>query len=443
MSAPSARELAVRLTQSVLEGDAFLQDELTKAMESGALTPADNRFLQRLSRGTVEHVMLLDWYIGQVSSVPVRKMKPRIRAILRVTAEQLFFMEVPDRAAVSEAVRLAKTMGLAGLSGFVNAVSRKLASQKSTLTPPKDRATRHSVPEWILKEYEACATADRLDAALAYVNDPDRHGITVHLHEDMLPADQIITRMEQDGLTVRLHDDIPGAADIEAPEGLGKCTSFAEGLFTVQDAGSIAACLAAGICPGDTVLDLCAAPGGKTVFAAHAAGPSGHVTARDLSRDKTDKITENLWRCRVPQVKTEVWDATTPDPRWVDQADVVIADLPCSGLGDIARKPDIRYRQTPESVKDLAELQRRILTNAITYVKPGGTLLYATCTVTEEENAGNVKWLLANFPEYHLEDLAVPGLTLPAGTSTLYGVQFLPGELGGDGFFFARFVRQQ
>ena len=443
MKAVSARLLAVQTVRDVLDGSAFLQDRVNEALAENPLPPADKRFLQRLARGTVEHRLLLDWYIGQVSSVPVRKMKPLIRAILRVTAEQIFFLDVPDRASVSEAAGLARTLGFAGLSGFVNAVSRALADKKDSLLPPQDEQTRYSVPAWILSEYRCCAGKERTGRSLAYLTDASRHGITVHLHEDLLPAEDILARMEEDGLRPSPVTGVPGAVRVQAPDGLASCPSFAEGLFTVQDAGSIAACLAAGIKPGDTVLDLCAAPGGKSIFAAHAAGPEGSVTARDLTRAKTDKIDENKIRCRVPYLRTEAKDATEYDASFEKKADVVIADLPCSGLGDIARKPDIRYRQTPESVSELTNLQQKILANAVRYVRPGGALLYATCTVTEAENAGNVKWLTEQYPEFRAETLDVAGLILPEGAVTPYGVQLLPGELGGDGFFFARLVREE
>ena len=208
-------------------------------------------------------------------------------------------------------------------------------------------------------------------------------------------------------------------------ENVSELPGFAEGKFTVQDASSALAVEAAGICPGNTVMDLCAAPGGKTILAAEFAGEAGHIVSRDVSEYTTDLIRENLERMNRRNVEVQVYDATVHDPEKEKYADVVLMDVPCSGLGVMGKKRDIKYHATPESLQSITELQRQIVAAGWQYVKPHGVLLYSTCTIHRGENQEMAVWITENFP-FVLEEER----------------QLLPGTDETDGFYYARLRRK-
>lgn len=217
---------------------------------------------------------------------------------------------------------------------------------------------------------------------------------------------------------------------------------FREGKFTVQDGSSMLAVEAAGIREGDFVLDVCAAPGGKSLLAAARAGKTGSVEARDLTERKTDLIEENKIRLHKKNIAVKVWDAKLPDKDMIGKADVVLADVPCSGLGVLGKKRDIKYRVTPESLEEIVKLQKEILDTVWQYVKPGGTLLYSTCTIRRAENQDMVSYLTERYP-FEAESLnAYLPEALWSETTEKGYLQLLPGEHECDGFFFARLKRK-
>ena len=209
----------------------------------------------------------------------------------------------------------------------------------------------------------------------------------------------------------------------------------------MQDVSSVLAGHAAAVKSGDRVIDVCGAPGGKSLHVADLLKGTGHVEVRDISDYKVGLIEENIARAGFQNMEARVWDALELDPAAVESADIVLADLPCSGLGIIGRKPEIKYRVTPEQIKSLAKLQREILSVVWQYVKPGGQLIYSTCTISPEENQNNVKWFLENFP---FEPAGLSGRlpeTLDTGSFKEGWVQLLPGQYPGDGFFIAALRR--
>lgn len=234
----------------------------------------------------------------------------------------------------------------------------------------------------------------------------------------------------------------PGIASIRGFDYLDRVCAFTEGKITVQDPSSSLAAQMASIAPGDFVLDVCGAPGGKAMHAADLLKGTGMVEARDVSGRKTDLIEENIMRCGFRNIRTNVWDATVLDPSMVEQADVVLADLPCSGLGIIGKKPDIKERMTRDEIKNLAKLQREILSVVTQYVKPGGTLVYSTCTITEEENEENADWIEKHlaFEKKRIADLLPEALKSSCEENR---IQLLPGLHPCDGFFISVFKKKK
>ena len=411
----------------------------------------ERAFISRLAKGTMERRLTLDQMIDGLSSVKVSKMKPVIRNILRMTAYQIFFMpSVPDPAACNEAVALAKKRGFRALSGFVNGVSRNLSRNKEAFEKRlredgrdiPSLSFKYAMPEWLcrrfVRDYGFSKTVESFQWFL------DEHPITARLcrREGHQPdAAAFLVDMIADGVIVEKSRLLPNVFKISGYDHPAALKPFQEGRCYIQDESSMLAVLAAGIRPADHVIDVCAAPGGKSLLAAEYA-TDGWVEARDLTDAKIQMIEENIRRLNAGHIRVRKQDARIVTEEYVDQADVVLADLPCSGLGVIGRKPDIKYRITPDDIGALAGLQKEILTAAAAYVKPGGTLIYSTCTVSREENEENAR--------YAAEKLGlIPESLKPYIPKALWGsgaasgrLTLLPGEYGTDGFFIARFRRK-
>lgn len=408
-----------------------------------ALTLRDRNFCRRLTEGTIERCIFLDYMINQVAKTGTKQMKPVIRWIIRTAAYQIWFMSVPDRAAVSEAVRITVRKGRAPLKGFVNGVLRNLVRRKDSLKLP-DRSedpayylsVRYSMPLPIIKRWIARYGEEKTEAAAASFE--EKPPLTVRFREEEGPLTE---ELEQAGITVRDAPYVPDAHILSGVAGLDTLPAFCRGALAVQDVSSMLAVRAAGIRRDSTILDLCAAPGGKTMLAADLA-PEGRVISRDLTEKRVDLIRSGLRRLGLRNVTAECADASVFDPGLENCADVVLADVPCSGLGVIGRKPDIRYRASDEKTESLVQLQRKILTQAVRYVRPGGTLLYSTCTVDERENEANADWLEREaglLPAALAPDLP-DGLKDDAGSGNC--LQLLPGTHPCDGFFIAKFRKE-
>ncbi len=410
------------------------------------LPKQDRAFFTRLCQGTLEYRPRLDYILNRYSSVKTSKMKPVIREILRMAVYQLYYMDqVPDSAAVNEAVKLAVKKGFRSLKGFVNGVLRTVIREKDSLEfPGKDQPLAYlevclCMPEYLadrwLKSY-GMETTEKICRAFL-----EERPLTVRLrdHGSEEERQNILEELEESGAEVLPAPYADSARILKGVNSLKFLPAFYEGRLQVQDVSSMLAVQCAGILPGQKILDLCAAPGGKTVCAADLTGDEGCVLSRDLTEKKTDLIRENLERCGITNVTVEAKDASIPDPELEGRMDVVIADVPCSGYGVIGRKPDIKYRAGRENQRELVQLQRKILASAAACVKPGGVLLFSTCTIAEEENEENVRFISEELGlKKESLDPFLPD-ELKGETSGEGWLQLLPGIHESDGFFIARF----
>ena len=403
----------------------------------------ERRFISRLTKGTLERQYTLDWMINRFSSVKTKKMKPVIRTILRMSVYQLKYMDsVPVSAVCNEAVKIAKKRGFKSLSGFVNGILRNMDRQPEKLALPKDNlSVIYSQPEWLVNEWVSIYGADTTKAMFEYFLQEQPLNVRVCLNK--ISCEDFKSRMEAQGITAIQNPWVPEAFELKGYDYLGALTEFAEGLCTVQDVSSMLVAKAARVKPTDQVIDVCAAPGGKSIHVSEMLSDGGMIVARDLSYAKVDLIEENIERLGAQHIQAECQDALEFVPEDKERADVVIADLPCSGLGVIGRKADIKYRVTCEDLESLAQLQKDILKVVSQYVKPEGVLIYSTCTVSKEENQENVAWFTEHFP-FELESLegGIPEGLCPETAGKGY-VQLLPGAYGTDGFFIARFRRMR
>lgn len=406
MKEPTARELSLEILLSVTSGQAYSHIALRETLEKYAYFEKGKRAqIKRLVEGVLENMLLLDEIIGQFSNVPVKKQKNVIRNILRMAVYEIFYMDgIPTHASVNEAVKLAEKKGFRNLKGFVNGVLRNVERNRDSIVLPESLSVRYSMPEWIVDRWtEAYGEAKTEELLKSFFGSQP---LTVHLTKQPRPEEAqeayaaAVAAWEAEGVKATSVEALPGAFFLTGVERLTAMQTFRDGLFFVQDLSSMKALSEVPAQPGMEVLDLCGAPGGKSLFLAGRIGHEGSITCRDLSENKVSLIRENIARCKLSNIHAEAADARIFDPAWESRADLVIADLPCSGLGVLGRKPEIRYRITPQEINDLAALQREILSTAQRYVKPGGFLLYSACTITHEENEDNASWFCSAFPAF-------------------------------------------
>ncbi len=450
----NTRELVLDVLMEILEEGTYshlvIRDVLDKYDYSKT---RDKAFVKRMTEGTLERLIQIDYILDQFSKVPVSRMKPLIRNLMRMSVYQLLFMDsVPDAAICNEAVKLAGKRGYKGLSGFVNGVLRNIARNKDRLPyPDRDKneirylSVTYSMPEWLIEKWMLAYGKEKTQRMLEDLL--REHPVTVRFSAGQ--ADGVkeawIRKLKEEGIEVTKHPYLPYAYLLDHAAGIKNLYGYEEGWFTVQDVSSMLVAEAAGIEKTDVindflVVDVCAAPGGKSMHIAEKLSGKGKVIARDLSEYKVSLIRDNIERMGYKNIEAQVYDACRKDESLIGKADVVLADLPCSGLGIMGKKRDIKYRITKEGMEELVKLQRKILEVVWQYVKPGGVLIYSTCTINPDENESMVEWLSAHGP-FELESLSpfLPKALL--GEEKEGMLQLFPGIHETDGFFLARLRR--
>lgn len=398
-------------------------------------------FITRLFQGTLERQIEIDYIINSFSNTPVKKMKPVICNILRLSVYQLKYMEsVPASAVCNEAVKLAVKRKFSGLKGFVNGVLRNIIRNMDSLKYPDEEkenlSIKYSMPKWIIALWDKQYGLEKTNAMLNSVY--REKTTTIRCNTSKAGMDEIISNLESNHIKVTQSPLYDKALNISGYDNLSQLDIFKSGIVTVQDLSSMIAGLAANPGKGDYIIDVCAAPGGKSMHMAELMEGTGCVEARDLTEYKVELIRENIARIGCKNVKAEISDATVFDKSSEEKADIVMADLPCSGLGVMNKKSDIKYNVSMTQIRELVQLQREILSVVYRYVKPGGTLIFSTCTVNKFENNENVKWIEENLP-FKLKSLK--GL-IPKELGGEKGyIQIYPGEYDMDGFFISAFER--
>lgn len=445
----NTRELAVLMLLEIAEKNKYshliIRDVQNKY---NYMEGRDKAFLKRITEGTLERMIQIDYILDQFSKVPVSKMKPFIRNLLRMSVYQLIFMDtVPDSAVCNEAVKLAGKKGFRTLQGFVNGVLRNISREKQKIRYP-DRETdsalylsiTYSMPLWLTEKFLADRGMEKTEKILQSFL--ESAPVTIRLKESISTREKeaLMGKITESGAVIEQHPYEPYAFCIEKAEGIENLPGFSEGFFMVQDVSSMLVCEAAAIKADDYIIDVCAAPGGKALHAADKLKNTGLISARDLTENKVNLIRDNIDRMKADNVAVRIHDAALIRDEDREKADIVFADLPCSGLGIIGKKADIKYHVTEKSLTELQELQRKILSVVWQYVKPGGILIYSTCTVNPGENEENVKWFLEQFP-FRLQSLSpfLPKELAEEGENGM--LQLLPGIHKSDGFFLARLQR--
>ncbi len=420
----NTRELILDILIQITRGGEYSHIALKNALDQYQyLEKQERAFIARVVNGTLERMIELDYIIDQFSKVKVSKMKPVIRTILRSAVYQLKYMDsVPASAACNEAVKLAAKRGFGSLRGFVNGVLRNISRNLSDISYPSEEdmlysfSVRYSVPEWILGQWLAEYGKETVRAmAEEFLKEKP---VTVRFHPDRISKEELMRKLKEEGVSVKEDAELPYALHLSGLDYLMKLESFQKGYFQVQDVSSMQVAQWAAPEEGSYIIDVCAAPGGKAIHLAEMLRRTGHVEARDLTEYKIGMIRENILRSGMTNIEVVQMDARLRDEASVGKADIVIADLPCSGLGVLGRKPDLKYKMTQDTQRELVKLQREILSVSAEYVKQGGKLIYSTCTIHKEENEDNAAWFARQFPEFHLQRER----------------QTLPGRDSGDGF---------
>lgn len=444
----NTREMVLSILLEIEEGEhshIAIRSTLSKYQ---FLPKQDRAFITRVCEGTLEYRILIDYIIDCFSRTPVNKMKPVIREILRSAVYQLKFMDsVPDSAVCNEAVKLAQKKGFYNLKPFVNGVLRTIARQMDEVQYPsrEENLVRHfgvkySMPEVLVSKWLEAYGEEYTEKILQdFLKEKP---LTVRCRTYRTSQEEIYKSLREQGAEVRQAPYLPYACEISGFNHILALDAFIEGKIQVQDVSSMLVAEAANPQKGDYIIDLCAAPGGKSLHLGDKMEGYGMVDARDVSQYKVDMIEENIRRTGSINVQAKVQDATVFDVESECRADIVIADVPCSGYGVIGKKPEIKYRMTPRKQEELVILQRTILSRAAEYVKSRGSLIFSTCTIAKEENEENMMWFLNNYP-FKLESLD-PYLPeeLHSETTALGYLQLLPGVHHTDGFFIAKFRRK-
>lgn len=412
------------------------------------MTKQDRAFITRLAEGTLENRLYIDTIISEYSKTPLNKLKPLIRNLLRMGIYQILWMDrVPDSAACNEAVKLASKRGFYQLKGYVNGVLRHIVRDKEQLLPEQLRekyaddpdkylSLRYSIPQWIIKDWQKVYSYDIIEKIAQAMLETD--ATAVRFQTDKVSKDTIIHSLQSEGCQVMPCDAAEELFYIKGYDYLDGLYAFSQGWIIVQDLSSVLAGLTAAPQRENFVLDVCAAPGGKSIHMAYLMQNSGMVEARDISESKVAYIEENIQRMHMENIRTRVWDATVTDTAMLGKADIVLADVPCSGLGVMGNKTDIKYRMTKEKQMELVSLQKRILKTVVPYLKQGGYLVYSTCTINRQENEEIFEWLVR---EFGLKPVDISGVfkKLPACETASRGYQqLLPGIHGTAGFFISK-----
>ena len=438
----SARLTALRVLVSCRTNGAWADAALKAQISRDGLSGPDAALCSRIVYGVMQNRMLLDHYIAAFCSQKPDHLQPPLLDILRIGAYQILYLDkIPDSAAVNESVELAKINKRGQAAGLVNAVLRKISRSKNELPeiPARDTekylSIRYSHPKWLVKRLINILGREEAESFLTANN-----GIaptTIQYHPLKTTMDELREELTQQGTVANPHAWVPGCLELSSTGDLMALDAFREGKFMVQDGAARLVSLIADVKPGEKVLDVCAAPGGKSFSAAFAMENQGEIISCDLHENKLKRIEDGAQRLGLTCITTVTADGRDHHSDWEGYFDTVLADVPCSGLGIIRKKPDTRYKKADE-LFTLPVIQSAILENAATYVRPGGTLIYSTCTILPEENEQVTDAFLAEHDDFYKEPFTLP---VPVGT-TDGSLTLWPQRHGTDGFYICRMKRK-
>lgn len=438
----TAREIAMLTLAACERQGAWSDGHLKRMLKEAHLDSRDAGLATRLCFGVLQNKILIDWHLKSFCHTPLERLDLKVLCSLRIAVYQLLFLDkIPFSAAVNEAVNMTKKhCRNPRAAGMVNGILRSILRQEEMPYPDmSDEVERLSVayshPRWLVEEFIGTLGAEAAEALLAADN--EQPPITAQVNTCQATVQQVKEMLEAEGVTVQRHPILPDCLILTETGNIEQLQAFREGLFYVQDCAAKLAVSAAKLQPDMRVLDCCAAPGGKSFAAAIDMKNRGEVISCDIHEHKIRILDAGKERLGLSIVSPMLHSATELNEKWVGGFDVVITDVPCSGLGIIRKKPDIRYKD-PAPLTGLPRVQASILENCSKYVKPGGTLIYATCTLLKRENEDIVLEFLSRHSDFYPESL-----NLPVNGGGQQMLTFWPHVHGTDGFFVARLCKKE
>jgi 16S rRNA (cytosine967-C5)-methyltransferase len=437
------RQLAFLALRDIHQRGAFTDIALDRVLRTVQLKSADRGLVTELVYGSVRRSRTLDTLIDQLGKKKAHQQPPDLRTILHLGLYQLRYQQrIPPSAAVNTTVELAKENGFKGLAGFVNGLLRqyqRLAATNDPLKLPVEPVERlgicHSFPDWIIRIWVEQLGLAQTEQLCQWFNQSP----TIDLRVNPLQAsiEEVASAIKSVGVNVQRLPQLPQALRVTGGTGtIQQLPGFSEGWWTVQDSSAQLVSHLLNPQAGDVVIDACAAPGGKTTHLAELIGDRGKIWACDQAASRLRKLQENTQRLQLQSIQICTGDSRN-FPQFTNCADAVLLDAPCSGLGTLHRRPDIRWRSTPATVEELSTLQRQLLDQAATWVKPGGVLVYATCTLHPQENEEIIQPFLEDHSHWHI---APPPSNSPLSNfSTPPGwLKVWPHQHQMDGFFMVK-----
>ena len=438
----NVRDAALTILLTIDKSQAYSNLLLHQTIEKYKIEAKDRALLTELTYGTLQHKLTLDYYLEPFIK---GKVDIWVRWLLRMSLYQMHYLsKIPAHAAVNEAVEIAKRRGHKGIASLVNGVLRSILREGvRSLDEIEDEVERLAVatshPQWLVERWVESYGFDQTREMLEENNIPPAQ--TVRVNVTKASVEQVLTTLEREGVKAVRSEHVPECIYLLSGQA-ARTGAFRNGLITIQDESSMLPATVLNPQPGMKVLDMCAAPGGKTTHMAEKMNNEGSILATDLHPKKLDLIEENTARLGLTIVQTAPIDGRqATEYLKAEDYDAILVDAPCSGLGVMRRKPDIKYTKREEDLQSLQTIQLNILKNAVQLLKVGGKLVYSTCTVDKEENEGTVKAFLANHPE--MEAVALENLPAQLMTKQQDGMlQVFPQDIGSDGFFVAAFIKK-
>jgi 16S rRNA (cytosine967-C5)-methyltransferase len=444
----SVRDIALRALLAVEREGAYANLFLQKIGRKVKLDASDLALLTELVYGTLRMQGTIDWVLDQFSKVPVSQMNYIVRNIMRLGVYQILFLDrVPPRAACNEAVEQTKRWKIKGLAGFVNGVLRNVARNQGRLSYPdlacdpiEHITVKYSHPSWLVERWLERFGEDETIALCQANNEPPP--VALRCNTLKISPEELQRELERENIWTRSSCLVPEGLIVEKLTFLPELKSFRNGYFVVQDESSMIASLVLNPLPGSFVIDTCSGPGGKTTHLAQLMENRGRILALDVHSHRLGLVVETCQRLGISIVETRLLDARELVGKLEEKAEYILVDAPCSGLGVLRRRPDLRWRVQPEDLPRHAEQQLEILISAGHCLAQGGLLLYSTCSTEPEENNEVIRMFLAEYEEFQLEEIT-PRLPFPLvwdedkATASSGFLQLMPHRHGTDGFFLA------
>ena len=439
--AVNSRKAAAEILYNIIKLKKSLSEEIDILRKREDISLLDIRFVSEIVNGVMRNLEFIDYAISLSSNVRISKIAPYVMCILRSGAYQILFMDkVPASAAVNESVKLIKKSSNKHLSGFVNAVLRSVERKGNNLPLPEDEKIKNSIlyscPLWLVDRYKELLGNGYVDfLKAASVKSPT----ILRVNKLRTNPDELCDILNKEGWSCRkLDTDIVDGADFlliaDKIVNLTESNAYNKGLFYVQDSAAAYTSIILNPKPGSTVLDMCASPGGKTTHMAEIMNNTGKIYAFDLSEQKIKKIRQNADRLGIDIIETRIADSTVYNPEFENKADYILVDAPCSGLGIVRKKPDIKYTRTPDDIEQLSGISLSVLETSAAYLKSGGTMVFSTCTLMPQENEDVLFTFLNTHKDFHLKK--IPCNKPNEGYITLY-----PHTDDCDGFFISLMIK--